>query len=50
MTPSQFRELSWEDQAEMIAHDRVLDKMLSHEQDEHEREQKSKALHSEMIR
>ncbi len=34
MTPSAFRALSWEDQAEMIAHDRDIDKMSRHEAEE----------------
>jgi hypothetical protein len=48
MPPGYFRSLSWEDQAEMIAHDRDIEKMTKHEQEESEREMKAKDLGNKM--
>lgn len=44
MTPSQFRKLDWEDKAEMIAHDRVVDKMQQYDAEQYARKLKAKDL------
>jgi hypothetical protein len=44
MIPSQFRALSWEDKAEMMAHDLVIAKMNQYDIEQAERDAKRKQM------